>query len=187
MYKQRFVGILIFLCMIVGLSSCRSNVEPMDPSETSGSAAVTSETAAPISETEIIEGFGKGAEENLQIALSNCVGWGDSVGSSLQTFVAASMLMNWGNDYSLKDSSDSAVDTMLKTCYNNMNSEEQQNFRANWQSISDTADKLLTNYEGVADLVEDAGCGETVEMIRTNENSAANWAALKTGFQKLLA
>ena len=75
----------------------------------------------------------------------------------------------------------------LKTCYNNMNSEEQQNFRQNWQYISDKADQILTDYEAVADTVEDAGCAERVNMIRTNVNSASNWAELKTGFAKLLA
>ena len=187
MVKQKLIGILIFLCMLVGLTSYRSNVEPVESSAGETTAAVQAEITPARSETAIIEGFGKGAEENLQLALSNCVGWGETAGSSLNTVVAASALMGWANDYSLKDSSDSAIDTMLKTCYNNMNSEEQQNFRANWQSISDAADQILTNYEGIADTVTDAGCEEAVDMIRTNEHSASNWAGLKTGFQKLLA
>lgn len=187
MYKQKILEILIFLCMIVGLTSCRSNVEPVDTTAAETAAVAQAETTPAISETAIIEGFGKGAEENLQLALSNCIGWGETAGSSLNTVTAASALMSWANDYSLKDSSDSAIDTMLKTCYNNLNSEEQQNFRANWQSISDAADQILTNYEAVAGTIADAGCEESVEIIRTNENTASNWAALKTGFQKLLA
>ena len=45
-----------------------------------------------------------------------------------------------------------------------MNSEEQQNFRQNWQYISDKADQILTDYEAVADTVEDAGWGREIAI-----------------------
>ena len=188
MFGQRFIGILVFLCLIVALSSCGSNAELEKPSAAE-SAQQTAQQPEGAAESEPVDlsGFGENAEENLQVALANCIGWGGTAGSSLSAVNAASMLMSWANDNSLKDSNNAAVEAILKTCYNNMNSEEQQNFRQNWQYISDKADQILTDYDAVADTVEDAGCAERVNMIRTNVNSASNWAELKTGFAKLLA
>lgn len=187
MLGQRFIGILVFLCLIVALSSCGSNTDLEKPSAAE-SAQQTAQQPKSVEDSASVDlsGFGENAEENLQVALANCIGWGGTAGSSLSAVNAASALMAWANDNSLKDSNNLAVEAMLKTCYNNMNSEEQQNFRQNWQSISDTSDQILTDYEAVADTVEDAGCAERVEMIRTNVNSASNWAELKTGFTKLL-
>lgn len=187
MLRQRIIGILVFLCLIVALSSCGSSANLEKPSVTeevpqsSAQPAGTEDSAAVD-----LSGFGENAEENLQVALANCIGWGGTAGSSLSAVNAASMLMAWANDNSLKDSDNAAVEAMLKTCYNNMNSEEQQNFRQNWQTISDTADMILTDYKAVSDNVEDAGCADRVDMIRKNINSASNWAELKTGFAKLL-
>ena len=188
MLRQRIIGILVFLCLIVALSSCGSNAELEKPSAAE-SVQQTAQQPESATESEPVDlsGFGENAEENLQVALANCIGWGGTAGSSLSAVNAASMLMSWANDNSLKDSNNAAVEAILKTCYNNMNSEEQQNFRQNWQYISDKADQILTDYEAVADTVEDAGCAERVNMIRTNVNSASNWAELKTGFAKLLA
>lgn len=189
MLKQRFIGILVFLCLIVALSSCGSSADlgkSADAQETAKQEAPAAEEAvegAPVD----LSGFGKDAEENLQVALSNCIGWGDTAGSSMDAVAAACALMSWANDNSLKDSASTAVEAMLKTCYNNLNSEEQQNFRQNWQTVSDTADVILTDYEAVSGTVEDAGCADSVDMIRTNVNSASNWAELKTGFSKLLS
>ena len=188
MLGQRFIGILVFLCLIVALSSCGSNAE-LEKTSAAESVQQTSQQPEGAAESAPVDlsGFGENAEENLQVALANCIGWGGTAGDSLSAVNAAIMLMSWANDNSLKDSDNAAVEAMLKTRYNNMNSEEQKNFRQNWQTISDTADMILTDYEAVADTVEDAGCAERVNMVRTNVNSASNWAELKTGFTKLLA
>lgn len=194
MDKQRIIGILIFLCLIVGLSSCRSTSDAPVASNTIVEAAEQEdqhmegiEEGEPSSAVSEIPGFGKDAEQNMQIALANCVGWGATAGSSMDAVIAACTLMSWANDNSLKDSSATAVDTMLKTCYNNLNLEEQKNFKSNWTTISDTADVILTDYEAIAETVKDSGSSENVEMIRTNVNSASNWAELKTGFNRLLS
>ena len=186
MLRQRIIGILVFLCLIVALSSCGSSADLEKPSvseavQQTAAQPESAEDSAPVD----LSGFGENAEENLQVALANCIGWGGTACASLSAVNAASMLMAWSNDNSLKDSNNAAVEAILKTCYNNMNSEEQQNFRQNWQTISDTADTILTDYEAVADTVEDDGCADRVDMIRKNINSASNWAELKTGFVEL--
>lgn len=110
MFGQRFIGILVFLCLIVALSSCGSNAELEKPSvaEPVQQTAQQPEGAAESAPVDL-SGFGENAEENLQVVLANCIGWGGTAGSSLSAVNAAIMLMSWANDNSLKDSNNGSV------------------------------------------------------------------------------
>ena len=153
---------------IVEESAAAATTSPADLSSMSATGiASTSATAAVAEEDDPASRSAADTalkESVLAEALIECTGWGQSAGSSLHSASAATKLLE-----------------VLR-----MSSDQKDNLRSNWSSVSYIAGTILEDFDDVSMLLEDAGCLEAAKESAANDKASENWKAAEKAIDKAL-
>ena len=175
---------------IVEESAAAATTSPADLSSMSATGiASTSATAAVAEEDDPASRSAADTvlkESVLAEALIECTGWGQSAGSSLHSASAATKLLVWANEVDAAGASSSDLEAAVNAEVLRMSSDQKDNLRSNWSSVSYIAGTILEDFDDVSMLLEDAGCLEAAKESAANDKASENWKAAEKAIDKAL-
>lgn len=147
-----------------------SSAAASESTDSAATSATAAQTAAP--DTALKESL-------LSQALTECVGWGQSAGSSLRAATASVLLLQWANEADAAKADSTLLADTVKAEVKRLSKDQQENLKDNWSTISFDASMVLDSFDEISPILEDAGCAEAAKEISNNKDTLANWEALE--------
>ena len=147
-----------------------SSAAASESTDSAATSATAAQTAAP--DTALKESL-------LGQALTECVGWGQSAGSSLRAATASVLLLQWANEADAAKADSTLLADTVKAEVKRLSKDQLENLKDNWSTISFDASMVLDSFDEISPILEDAGCAEAAKEISNNKDTLANWEALE--------
>lgn len=185
--RRSFLQCAGLACAALALTACGSNAHAdivYSPSSMDLPASARASSASGASSAAATASPAASAawdETGFTAALNGCIGWGGDAGSSLKSVIAACGLLDWGEDNSAASVGSDALSAAAGTWLAGLSGDDRSTFADNWSSISDNAQNMLLDPDGMAGLLSDAG-----NPNKHSHYTSGNWTALQTALNDAL-
>ena len=124
----------------------------------------------------------KADAETMRALFLECVGFGDTSDPAVQEAQAAYDLVSCAQALQIVDFDEDAV-TELRTAiyeaYQSLDDAQKAEFDVNFaESLNGLANDAVQDYQSVADLFENAGLGDEMSALVSQDNVEVNWTTL---------